>query len=133
MKKKSKIKVSVIVPVYNSEQYVKKTLLSILKQDFKDFEVLAIDDGSSDKSGKICDKLSKKYKNLRVYHTKNHGVCHARNIGIKKARGEYIAFCDNDDEFLPDLLKEVYMASKLDKQKARYNESQRASKHKSQK
>lgn len=102
------IKVSVIMPVYNSEQYVRHAAESVLCQDFDSFELLLMDDGSTDGSGLICDELAKEHDNVRVFHTENGGMCHARNLGMEHARGEYLAFCDNDDEYLAGLLSQNY-------------------------
>lgn len=90
-------KISVIVPVYNAEKYLHQCIDSILAQDFTDFELLLIDDGSKDKSGEICDNYAKQNKHVKVFHKKNGGVSIARNLGIDHAQGEYIAFIDSDD------------------------------------
>lgn len=90
-------KISIIVPVYNVEKYIVHCVDSILAQSFTNFEVLLIDDGSTDDSGKICDEYSCKDLRVRVFHKKNGGVSSARNIGLKHSRGEYICFCDADD------------------------------------
>ena len=91
-------KISIIVPVYNVEQYLPRCIDSILNQSFADFELLLIDDGSKDKSGTICDEYAAKDSRIRVYHKENGGVSSARNIGLEKARGEWLAFIDGDDE-----------------------------------
>lgn len=93
--------ISVIVPVYNAEKYLKQCIDSILSQDFTDFELLLIDDGSKDSSGSICDKYEQKDKRIKVFHKKNGGVSSARNLGIDKAQGEYITFIDSDDYINP--------------------------------
>lgn len=90
-------KISIIVPVYNVEQYLPRCIDSILAQTFTDFEVLLIDDGSKDKSGAICDEYVAKDSRIRVFHKPNGGVSSARNIGLDNARGEYICFSDADD------------------------------------
>ena len=90
-------KISVIVPVYNAEKYLHRCIDSILAQTFSDFELLLIDDGSTDKSGDICDEYAKKDKRIRVFHKENGGVSSARNVGLDNARGEWITFCDADD------------------------------------
>lgn len=90
-------KISVIVPVYKVEQYLPRCIDSILAQTFTDFELLLIDDGSPDNSGKICDEYAKKDERIRVFHKENGGVSSARNIGLDNARGEWIAFVDSDD------------------------------------
>ena len=90
-------KISVIVPVYNAEQYLPHCIDSILAQTFTDFELLLIDDGSKDNSSKICDEYEEKDKRVKVFHKKNGGVSSARNLGLDKAHGEWICFCDSDD------------------------------------
>ena len=105
-------KVSVIVPVYNSEKYLPETIDSILNQKFADFELILIDDGSKDSSGVICDSYAAKDSRVRVIHKENGGICSARNAGLKIARGEYLAFCDNDDKYLPNLLEDNYELAK---------------------
>jgi len=89
--------VSVIVPVYNAEQFLSQCIDSILCQSFNCFELLLIDDGSTDRSGHICDEYSKKDNRVIVLHKKNAGVCSARNKGLEEARGKYIIFIDADD------------------------------------
>lgn len=89
--------VSVIVPVYKVEKVLHYCIDSILSQTFQDFELLLIDDGSPDDSGKICDKYADKDKRIRVIHKKNEGVSMARNTGIEAATGKYICFIDSDD------------------------------------
>lgn len=91
-------KVSIIIPVYNVENYIERCIDSILNQTFQNFEILLIDDGSTDKSGKICDNYSLKDSRIRVFHKSNGGVSSARNLGIQKSLGEWIYFCDSDDE-----------------------------------
>lgn len=91
------IQLSVIVPVYNVEPYLKRCVESILKQDYYDFELLLIDDGSPDGCGKICDDFEKKDKRVRVIHQENKGLAETRNIGIQNALGKYISFIDSDD------------------------------------
>lgn len=90
-------KISVIVPVYNVEKYLRRCIDSILSQTFSDFELLLIDDGSKDKSGDICDEYAAKDARIRVFHKDNGGVSSARNLGLVKANGEFIFFVDSDD------------------------------------
>lgn len=97
--------VSIIVPVYNAEKFLEKTLISIQNQTFRDFEVLLVDDGSTDQSGQICDEWSRKDSRFKAIHQQNHGVAAARNAGIRAAQGEFIAFLDADDLWLPEKLK----------------------------
>lgn len=100
-----KEKISVIVPVYNVEAYLERCVESILKQTYTNFELLLIDDGSTDQSGALCDQLASKNENIKVFHIKNAGVSNARNIGIQHSRGEWITFIDSDDFITPDYLE----------------------------
>lgn len=102
------VKVSVIVPVYNSEKYLKETVSSLLNQSLRDIEIVLVDDGSTDTSGEICESLKKEDKRILVFHQTNLGICKARNKGIEVASGEYIAFCDNDDAMMPNCLELSY-------------------------
>ena len=95
---KSNPQISIIVPVYNIEQYLPRCIDSILNQSFADFELLLIDDGSKDKSGAICDEYAAKDSCIRVFHKENGGVSSARNVGLDNARGEWLSFIDGDDE-----------------------------------
>jgi len=88
---------SVIIPVYNAERYLDDCLESIKKQTFTDFEIIIVDDGSTDESPRICDKHAEEDERIRVIHVSNGGPSKARNIGFSKARGEYIYCIDNDD------------------------------------
>lgn len=89
--------VSVIIPVYNSQQYLEKCLDSILEQTYTNYEVIIIDDGSTDKSGLICDRYAKVDCRIRVIHQENKGAAAARNKGILSSSGQYLMFCDSDD------------------------------------
>ena len=89
--------ISIIVPVYNSSKVLEKCIDSILAQTYKSFELILIDDGSSDGSGKICDKYADIDDRLKVYHRANYGVSASRNFGTEKAKGEWISFIDSDD------------------------------------
>lgn len=95
--------ISIIVPVYNISKYLPRCIDSILGQTFTDFELLLIDDGSKDNSGKICDEYAAKDSRVRVFHKKNGGVSSARNLGLDNAKGEYIMFVDSDDYMLPTM------------------------------
>jgi glycosyltransferase involved in cell wall biosynthesis len=107
------MKLSVVVPVYNSEQYLEKAVKSILDQSIQDFELILVDDCGKDRSGQICDELSQRDSRIKVIHAKdNGGICRARNTGMKVAHGEYIAFCDDDDLYMPRLLEESYRLAK---------------------
>lgn len=107
------IKVSIIVPVYNVENYLKQCLDSILNQSLKEIEVIVINDGSTDRSGSICDDYSKKDNRIKVCHTKNNGLSAARNKGLELASGEYIGFVDSDDYIRKDMIKNLYDACKV--------------------
>ena len=85
-------KISLVVPVYNAEKYLKEAIDSILNQTFQNFELLIIDDGSTDESGKICDQYSEIDSRIHVIHKKNGGLSDARNVGLDYAVGEYIFF-----------------------------------------
>lgn len=89
--------ISVIVPLYNVEKYLQRCVESIMSQTYKMIEILLVDDGSSDRSGQICDDLALLDKRIRVFHKENGGVSSARNFGIEQASGEYICFVDSDD------------------------------------
>ncbi|MDB8558410.1 glycosyltransferase [Turicibacter sanguinis] len=102
------LSISIIVPVYNSEKFISICIESILNQNFHNYEVILINDGSSDSSLKICEEYSKLDKRIQVIDQVNKGVSHARNIGIEIAQGEYIVFIDADDELDSDYLKLLY-------------------------
>ena len=104
----SSVKVSVIVPVYNTEKYVGKCVDSILQQSLEDIELICIDDGSDDRSGSILGDYANKDSRVRVFRQENQGQATARNVGIEEARGEYICFVDSDDWLSPDALKNLY-------------------------
>ena len=96
--------ISIIVPVYNAEQYLHRCIDSILAQSFTDFELLLVNDGSKDASGAICDAYAAKDSRVHVFHKENGGVSSARNLGLDNAKGEYITFCDADDYVATDWL-----------------------------
>lgn len=102
--------ISVIVPVYNVERYLRQCIESILHQTYTDFEVILVDDGSLDSSGKICDEYSERFSNISVLHKKNEGLGYARNAGIEKAHGEFIVFVDSDDYVEENMLFDLYNA-----------------------
>lgn len=101
------VKYSFIVPVYNTSKYLKKCLDSLVKQTFKDFEIIIVNDGSTDNSSNIISKYQDMYKNIKVINQKNEGLSMARNNGVKEANGEYLIFIDSDDYVEKNLLKEV--------------------------
>lgn len=96
--------VSVIIPIYNTEKFLPLCINSVLNQTLTDIEVLLVNDGSTDGSGKICDEYACKDQRIQVIHTLNQGVSHARNQGLETAKGEYIAFMDSDDWIETDTL-----------------------------
>lgn len=101
-------KISVIIPVFNNAAFLPQCLDSLLSQSFQDFEVILVDDGSSDGSAAICDDYQKKDNRLKVYHIQNHGVSYARNYGLELANGEWISFVDSDDWVELDYLNTLY-------------------------
>lgn len=102
--------ISVIVPVYKVEQYLRKCVDSILAQTFTDFELFLVDDGSPDKCGDICDEYAKKDDRIIVIHKKNGGLSDARNIAIDRASGDYLTFIDSDDYVAENHLESMYRA-----------------------
>lgn len=100
--------ISVIVPVYNTEQYLVECLESILKQTYSNIEVILVDDGSIDLSGNICDQFARNDSRIRVFHKQNEGVAIAKNFGIKQARGEYIVIVDSDDMIDERMIQVLY-------------------------
>ena len=103
-------KVSVIVPVYNVEKTLDRCMESILHQTFKDFEVIMVNDGSTDGSGNLCEQYASKYSNIRVIHKQNEGLGPTRDRGVDAAKGEYIYHCDSDDWLSPTLLEQTVKA-----------------------
>lgn len=99
---------SIIVPVYNSDEYLERCIRSILCQTFTDFELLLIDDGSIDNSNQICNEYARNDVRIRVFHKQNGGVSSARNMGLDNAKGEWITFVDSDDWLSPDYLMNLY-------------------------
>ena len=97
-------KISVIIPVYTAEKSLCRCIDSILTQTYQDFELLLIDDGSTDSSGAICDEYAEQDARIRVFHKENGGVSSARNVGLDNARGEWYAFVDSDDSVSPHYL-----------------------------
>lgn len=106
------VKVSVIVPVYNAEKHLHKCIDSLLNQSLNEIEIILVNDGSNDMSGQICDEYADKYHNITVQHHENGGPAKARNIGIKTAQGEYLAFCDSDDYVQSDMYEKLYNNAK---------------------
>lgn len=103
-----KTEFSVIVPIYNAEKHLRKCLDSIAFQNYDNCEVILVDDGSVDSSGKICDEYAETYNFFKVIHKENEGVSAARNVGIDEAKGEFIIFVDSDDSVEPAMLKIIH-------------------------
>lgn len=108
-------KVSIIVPIYNAEKTLDRCINSILNQDYIDFELLLIDDGSKDSSGAICDKYAAKDTRVRVIHKENSGVSASRNLALNEARGEYLQFLDADDWITPNATRLLVESAVLNK------------------
>lgn len=106
-----KVKISIIIPVYNSESYLDACVSSILRQDMTSYEVILVDDGSTDSSPLICDRLSSTDSRFRTVHKDNGGVSSARNAGIALAQGEYVTFVDSDDMLAPGALRAMASAA----------------------
>lgn len=100
------MKYSIIIPVYNVARFLPTCVESVFNQTFVDYEILLIDDGSTENSGLICDDFAKKDSRVKVFHRKNQGVSAARNYGVSQAQGEYILFLDADDYYTDQLMLE---------------------------
>ncbi|MDE7068233.1 MAG: glycosyltransferase, partial [Schaedlerella arabinosiphila] len=109
-------KVSVIIPMYNSEKYIRLCLCSVLGQTFRDMEILVVDDGSADRGPEICEEMRLADDRIRICRKENGGVSSARNLGIERAGGEYLFFLDSDDAVHPCLIEQ--MLRKAEEQKA---------------
>lgn len=110
-----KPEISIIVPVYKVEAYLKKCIDSILSQTFKDLEIILVDDGSPDECGKICDEYAEKDSRIRVIHKENGGLSSARNAGLDIAAGKYVGFVDSDDWIEPDMYEILYKITEENK------------------
>ncbi len=100
-------KISIIIPIYRVESYIRSCIESVCRQVHKNLEILLIDDGSPDECGKICDEYAKNDKRIRVFHIENSGQSHARNVGLEAAVGDYIGFVDGDDKISPDMYEKL--------------------------
>lgn len=100
--------ISIIVPVYNSEKYLNRCIDSLINQKYKNIEIILINDGSTDRSGEICNEYCEKDDRIITIHKKNEGVSSARNIGLEYANGDYIAFCDSDDWVEEDIYEILF-------------------------
>lgn len=107
-------KISIVVPVYNTEKYLEECVSSILLQTFKDFELILVNDGSVDKSAEICNRVAREYEQIRVFHQQNAGVTRARAKGVQEAYGEWICFVDSDDTLPVDALEKLNEATEDD-------------------
>ena len=103
-------KISVIVPVFNVENYLEKCVKSIIEQTYKNLEVILVDDGSTDKSGFLCDELKKQDYRIKVIHKTNGGLSDARNAGIQVSTGKYLSFIDSDDYLERTALEQMMQA-----------------------
>ena len=93
--------ISIIIPVYNAELYLEECLYSIIEQTYSELEIILINDGSTDSSGKLCNAIAKKDERISVLHISNNGASHARNLGIENSNGNYILFINADDKITP--------------------------------
>ena len=101
---------SIVLPIYNVEKYLNRCINSILKQDFDDYEIILVDDGSKDSCGQLCDEWSVMNKKIRTIHKENAGLGYARNTGLSAAQGKYILFLDSDDYIRPGMFSKVHNA-----------------------
>ncbi len=118
-------KISVIVPVYNTKRYLCRCVDGLLCQSYSDIEILLVENGSTDGCRELCDQYANKYPQIEAYHVANKGVSYARNIGMKNAKGDFLAFCDSDDYMPPYALKhmvEALLSEKADLCIGRYKE-----------
>ena len=105
--------ISVIIPVYNVEQYLRRCVDSVLRQKDVSLEIILVDDGSTDLSGKICDEYAAEHSEVRCIHTSNAGPSTAKNVGYDVAKGNYLAFIDSDDEIKPDMFSQMLQSGQL--------------------
>lgn len=103
--------ISVIVPVYNTKEYLERCVNSLLMQTYRDMEIILVDDGSTDGSGEICDRFAEQERRVRVFHKKNGGSSSARNLGLDNANGEFVGFVDSDDYVDADMYERLYDAA----------------------
>ena len=100
--------ISVIVPVYNVAQYLEKSIASIQQQTYKNLEIILVDDGATDESGRLCEQIAEQDERVLVYHKENEGLSQARNDGLKQAHGDYVIFIDSDDYIHPEMIASLY-------------------------
>ncbi len=106
--------ISVIMPCYNTEQYVEETLKSVLNQSFKDYEIICLNDGSTDGTLEILKRYQQSYPNIRVISSENHGSAYQRNTGVQCAQGKYIYYMDSDDLLKENCLETLYQYAEAD-------------------
>ena len=106
--------ISVIMPCYNTEQYVEETLKSVLNQSFKDYEIICLNDGSTDGTLEILKRYQQSYPNIRVISSENHGIAYQRNTGVQCAQGKYIYYMDSDDLLKENCLETLYQYAEAD-------------------
>ena len=102
--------ISVIIPVYNVEKYLRRCLESMIVQTYQEMEIILVDDGSTDSSGRICDEYARQHDNITAYHKENGGLSDARNYGLARSSGEYVAFLDSDDWAEPEMYARLHEA-----------------------
>lgn len=102
--------ISVVIPIYNVENFLEDCLDSVISQSYSELEIILVNDGSLDQSGNICDKYSAKDSRIKVYHKLNGGLSDARNFGVKKSKGDYITFVDSDDFLASNYIEELYFS-----------------------
>ena len=100
--------ISVIVPVYNVAQYLEKSIASIQQQTYKNLEIILVDDGATDESGRLCEQIAEQDERVLVYHKENEGLSQARNDGLKQAHGDYVIFIDSDDYIHSEMIASLY-------------------------
>lgn len=103
--------ITIVVPIYNVEEYLEECIESILRQSYKDYEVILVDDGSTDQSGSLAERYAESRNHFTVLHKENGGISSARNMGIQRAQGKYICFVDADDILQEDYLQQLYLAA----------------------
>lgn len=103
--------ISVIIPVYNTEKYLERCVTSVINQSYKEIEIILVDDGSTDSSGKICDEFMEREPRMRVIHQKNSGAGLARNAALSIAQGDFVFFVDSDDYVFNDIIYKMYVAA----------------------
>ena len=100
--------IGVIVPVYNVAQYLEKSIASIQQQTYQNLEIILVDDGATDESGRLCEQIAEQDERVLVYHKENEGLSQARNDGLKQAHGDYVIFIDSDDYIHPEMIASLY-------------------------